>query len=128
VGNGNGNTALRHRSKTFDDLLRDIRDKLMWGSLYYYYASPKQPYPTITQHMFPFTPGELHRGWLLGKERLVTAVPGTFTLGDKEAVTVYWYDAAGKLTDQQGEQTVQEGRRLVRLALGDKEMAVIERK
>ena len=35
-----------------------------------------------TQHMFPFTPVELHRGWLIGKERIITAVPGTFTLGD----------------------------------------------
>lgn len=113
--------------KSFADLLRDIRSKLMWGSLYYYYTSPQQPYPTITQHMFPFTPVELHRGWLVGKERLLTAVPGTFTLGDDKLVTVYWYDAAGKLTDKTGEQRVEQGRRLVKLALADNEMAVIER-
>ena len=70
----------------------------------------------------------MHHGWLLGKERLLTAVPGTFTLGDTKPVTIYWYDGAGKLTDQQGEQRVEQGKRLVRLALGDKEMAVIERK
>ncbi|MGE5531654.1 MAG: hypothetical protein ACM3VW_06020, partial [Bacteroidota bacterium] len=114
--------------KDFPGLLRDIRDKLMWGSVYYYYAAPKQPYPTITQHMFPFTPVELHHGWLVGKERVLTAVPGTFTLGDAAPVTIYWYDADGKLTDKQGEQRVEKGKRLVRLALGDKEMAVIERK
>ncbi|MHB8995647.1 MAG: hypothetical protein ACYC63_10385 [Armatimonadota bacterium] len=114
--------------KTFPDLLRDIREKLMWGSVYYYYSSPKQPYPTITQHMFPFTPVELHRGWLVGKERVLTAVPGTFTLGDAAPVAIYWYDADGKLTEKQGEQRVEKGKRLVRLALEDKEMAVIERK
>ena len=113
--------------KDFPGLLADIRQKLMWGSLYYYYAAPKQPYGTITQHMFPLTPVELHRGWLLGKERVLTAVPGTFTLGDAAPVRVYWYDAAGKLTENKGQERVANGRRLVRLALGDEEMAVIER-
>ena len=113
--------------KDFAGLLEDIRAKLMWGTVYYYYASPKQPYGTITQHMFPFTPVELHRGWLVGRERILTAVPGTFTFGDERPVKVYWYDAAGKLCDQKGEERVDQGKRLVRLALGEKEMAVIER-
>ena len=113
--------------RDFDSLLADIRLKLMWGSLYYYYARPTQPHPTITRHMFPFTPVQLHRGWLLGEERIITAVPGTFTFGDTEQVRVYWFDAAGKLTEQGGEERVEDGRRLVRLALSDGEMAVIER-
>ena len=113
--------------KTFDDLLADIRLKLMWGSLYYYYARPVQPHPTITQRMFPFTPVELHKGWLLGKERIITAVPGTFTFGDEGPVTVYWYGPDGALSERQGEERVDEGRRLVRLDLAEKEMAVIER-
>lgn len=113
--------------KDFDDLLADIRLKLMWGSLYYYYSRPTQPWPTITQHMFPFTPVELHRGWLLGEERLITCVPGTFTLGDDAPVTVYWYGADGALTGSTGEERIEDGRRLVRLALGEGEMAVIER-
>lgn len=113
--------------KTFDDLLADIRLKLMWGSLYYYYARPAQPHLTITQRMFPFTPVELHKGWLLGKERIITAVPGTFTFGDEGPVTVYWYGPDGALSERQGEERVDEGRRLVRLDLAEKEMAVIER-
>jgi hypothetical protein len=51
--------------------------------------------------LFPFTPVELHRGWLLGKERIITAVPGTFTLGDASPVKVCWYDAVGKLSEKQ---------------------------
>ena len=51
----------------------------MWGSLYYYYSTPKQPYATITH--VPFTPVELHRGcWA---RRIITAVPA-FTFGDNE--------------------------------------------
>jgi len=117
-----------HSIEGFDSLLDDIRTKLMWGTLYYYYRVPAHPHPTITQHMFPFTPVELHRGWLLGKERIVSAVPGTFTFGDTDEVTVYWYDAAGKMTESQGEQRIEDGRRLIRIALGKDEMAVIERR
>jgi len=114
--------------KDFPSLLDDIRLKLMWGSLYYYYTTPAQPYGTITQHMFPFTPVELHRGWLLGKERIITAVPGTFTFGDKKPVKVYWYDAAGKLTEKTGEERVENGRRPIGLELAEREMAAIERR
>jgi len=116
-----------HTVSDFASLLDDIRLKLMWGNLYYYYSRPTQPHPTITRHMFPFTPVELHRGWLLGQERLLTCVPGTFTLGDDAPVTVYWYGADGALTENAGEERVEDGRRLVRLALGEGEMAVIER-
>lgn len=114
--------------RTFEDLLADIRLKLMWGSLYYYYSRPAQPHATITQRMFPFTPVELHRGWLLGEERIVTAVPGTFTFGDEEPVTVYRYGADGALMERGGEERVEAGRRLVRLDLAEGEMAVIERR
>lgn len=117
-----------HTVKDFETLLADIRLKLMWGTVYYYYSRPAQPYPTITRHMFPFTPVELHRGWVLGQERLITAVPGTFSLGDDDPVTVYWYDAEGALTDRTGEERVEDGARLIRLALEDGEMAVIERR
>jgi hypothetical protein len=113
--------------KDFAGLWDDIRAKVMWGSLYYYYATPKQPYGTITQHMFPFTPVELHHGWLLGRERIVTAVPGTFTFSDMRPLRVYWYDSAGKLTDRPGQERAVGNRRLVRLALSEREMAVIER-
>jgi len=114
--------------KTFEDLLADIRVKLMWGTLYYYYSRPAHPHPTITQHMFPFTPGELHHGWVLGRERIITAVPGTFTLGADDAVTVHWYGADGALMDRSGEERVEDDRRLVRLDLAEGEMAIIERR
>ena len=113
--------------KTFEDLLADIRRKLMWGTVYYYYARPAQPYPTITQHMFPFTPVELHRGWLVGQERIITCVPGTFSFGDEDPVKVYRYGADGALTENTGEERVEGNRRLVRLDLAEGEMAVVER-
>jgi hypothetical protein len=32
-------------------------------------------------HMYPITPVELHEGWILGKERIITAVSGVFCFG-----------------------------------------------
>ena len=33
----------------------------------------------VLNHLFPFTPVELHEGWVVGKERIITAVSGVFT-------------------------------------------------
>jgi len=114
-------------------IMRTAVDYLRHGVLFYHYCTeiPEQgagrgEYGALN-HMFPFTPVELHHGWLLGKERILTAVPGTFTFGVAQPVRVHWYDAAGKLTDRQGEQRVEQGRRLVRLALDEGEMAAVVR-
>ncbi len=108
-------------------LIADIRNKLDLGTVYYYYARPDQPAPTITQQMFPFTPVELHSGWLLGEERILTKLPGTYTFGDDAEVKVYWYGKEGGPVSKAASQEVKQGRRLVRLDLGEGEMAVIVR-
>jgi len=113
--------------KDWPTLIADIRNKLDLGTLYYYYARPEQTAPTITQHMFPFTPVELHSGWLLGQARLLTKLPGTYTFGDEAAVKVYCYSREGTPVVKQADQQVKQGRRLVRLDLAEDEMAVIVR-
>jgi hypothetical protein len=79
-------------------VIADIRHCLMGGCLYYYYNG--QPdCPTITSRMFPFTSEYIGRGFLIGKERIITAVSGTFSWkeGGKE-VKVYDYAPDGRLT------------------------------
>ena len=111
--------------KDWKTLLEDIRRKLDVGTVYYYYSRPEQPAPTVTEHMFPFTPVELHAGWLLGKKRIVTRLSGTYTFGDDDGVTVYCYGNEGPTDGRGVSETVKDGRRLVRLELGEDEMAVI---
>ncbi len=113
--------------KDWPTLIADVRSKLDLGTVYYYYARPDQPAPTITQHMFPFTPVELHSGWLLGEERILTKLPGTYTFGDDAQVKVYWYGNEGGAVAKEASQEVKQGRRLVRLDLAEGEMAVIVR-
>jgi hypothetical protein len=56
----------------------------------------KLTHPTITEHMFPFTPIELHAGYLIGRERILTAKSGLFGWGDKSRRAVYVYGPDGR--------------------------------
>jgi len=58
---------------------------LRYGVLYchYYTDIPLPDKPGgggygVLNHMFPFTAVELHEGWVVGKERIITCVSGTF--------------------------------------------------
>ena len=46
--------------------------------------------------MFPFTPVELHAGWVIGKERTITAKSGTYFWNHKEKPVVLLFDLKGK--------------------------------
>jgi hypothetical protein len=63
--------------KNRQGMMTDVRNALLNGTLYYYYHR-LQACPTITNLMFPFTPIEIHRGWLLGQERILTIYSGRF--------------------------------------------------
>lgn len=47
-------------------------------------------------NFFPFTPVELHEGWVLGKERLVTCVSGEFFWPNENQPTVLQFDRVGR--------------------------------
>ena len=80
----------------------------------------------ILNHLFPFTPIELHEGYVIGKERIVTCVSGTFDWPHREKPTCLRFDLRGLPVD--GGVTMmrtQTGWR-VKLKLNDwKETAVI---
>ncbi|HWB54960.1 MAG TPA: hypothetical protein VG722_12230 [Tepidisphaeraceae bacterium] len=47
-------------------------------------------------HMFPITPVELHEGWIIGKERIITAVSGNYVWNHRKAPLVLVYDMSGR--------------------------------
>ena len=74
---------------------------LDWGGLYYWYSSHVRPTrPTLTSAMFPFTPIELHSGYLLGEERILTNRSGLFGWGDLSEFTVRVFDRIGRETQE----------------------------
>ena len=56
-------------------------------------ASSKWP---VVGMCFPLTPIELHRGWILAEERLITARSGRFAWDTQTSGTLYKFNADGK--------------------------------
>ena len=74
---------------------------LDWGGLYYWYSGDIVPtHHTVTSYMFPFTPIELHKGYIIGQERLLTKVSGVFGWGDQSQFEAHVFDRVGKETDK----------------------------
>jgi len=90
----------------YDECMEDIRERLRRGTLYYYYHL-STPHPTVTSRMFPFTPIEIHSGWMLGKERIITLYSGEYGWMDQNCLAqTYVYDPEGKLVADHPAQTV----------------------
>lgn len=116
-------------SNTPKDMAADQRTALMRGALYYHYVG-NTGCPSLTSKMYPFTPIELHKGWLVGKERILTAVSGEFGWhGESPDVDVFVFDDLGR--EVKGYpvtlRDTSEGR-VIRLELKDGHCAAIVKK
>ncbi len=81
---------------------------LRHGALYYHYssdyhyvASAAGGVPHVADfgpinRMYPITPVELHEGWIIGRERIVTAVSGTFAWRHPTRPSVTVFNVEGK--------------------------------
>lgn len=103
---------------------------LDWGCLYAWYGRPVYPtHKTITEHMFPSTPIELHEGYLIAKERIVTNRSGLFGWGDSSDVTVYVYDREGRATDgSEARKVSRDGKTYAELRLPEGYAAAVVRR
>ena len=81
------------------DSYRWMLRALDWGGLYYWYSQiPTRP--AFTTYMFPFTPIELHKGYIIGEERILTKISGMFGWGDQSEFEAHVFDRLGKETDE----------------------------
>jgi len=84
---------------------------------YEYDASP---------HLYPLTPVELHHGYILAKERIVTLHSGSYAWpGETVRATLRIFDEAGRLT--RSEPVTIDGAKRLRVELQPNQIAVIER-
>ena len=82
-------------SVTPEDCMAGIRNAMKNGALYYHYNN-QAACPTITTKMYPFTPVEIHSGWLLGRERILTTHSGEFGWkGENSLCIPYVYNEKG---------------------------------
>jgi hypothetical protein len=80
------------------DAYRMMLTALDYGCLYHWYndLTVIPEYPTLSEQMYPITPVELHDGWLLGQERIITKRSGLFGWGDASRHHVHAYDESGR--------------------------------
>lgn len=118
----------RETWETEEDLMDDIRWKLLNGLLYYTYGPPGEPYyppalergdivsQVVMAHqwpltkMFPTTIMDIHRGWIRGKERIITCISGEFSWGAPEKAILYSYNNKGKMLFSQFIRSSDEGK------------------
>ncbi len=91
-------------------LMRTIIAQMRYGLLYYNYGAhvpaAEGGYGPLN-HMFPFTPVELHEGWMVGRERILTCRSRTFSWPGARPPKVLLFDKRGmeKPTDARVEKT-----------------------
>ncbi|MBM3861191.1 MAG: hypothetical protein FJ395_16305 [Verrucomicrobia bacterium] len=81
-----------------EDAYHNMVKALDYGCVSHWYndmqVMPK--YETITKFMYPITPVELHEGYIIGKERILTNRSGLFGWGDRSKHEVHVFDDTGR--------------------------------
>lgn len=112
---------------THQESARHVREHLKRGALYYghYYSRPAAPW-NFTSVMFPITPEQIGPGYVLGRERIHTAVSGRFGFPDGAAAEVYVVDADGARVESGMVTEAQEaGRRVYEIRMPSDHFAIL---
>ncbi|MEI6500147.1 MAG: hypothetical protein WCP21_03865, partial [Armatimonadota bacterium] len=115
---------------TMADSAEHVRELLKRGALYYghYYARDPAPW-NFTAVMFPLTPQQLGPGYVLGKERLHTAISGRFGFPDGAVADVYVVNANGeRVTSGMVTEVNEGGKRFYDLRMPSDHFAILVRR
>ena len=92
----------QHSERYAEIVQRAVIAYLRYGVLYCHYYTdiplPDEPGGGgygVLNHMFPFTPVGLHEGWVVGEERIITCVSGTFHWPHRERPVCLRFDIRG---------------------------------
>jgi hypothetical protein len=104
---------------------------LDFGCVYYWYNDVLviPTHVALTHYMFPITPVELHEGYIIGRERIITNRSGLFGWGDSSRHEVHVFDNQGREVPSFKVATVvRDGQTLTELRLPEDYSAVIVRR
>ena len=92
---------------------------LDYGCVYYwYYYKVMATHPTLSQAMFPITPIELGKGYIIGKERIVANKSGYYGWNNLSDFTARVFDASGReVPDFKVPRVIRNGRAFAELRL-----------
>ena len=113
------------------DAYRTMLAALDYGCVYHWYndTTVVPTHHTLTQYMYPFTPIELHEGYIIGKERILTNRSGLFGWGDASENEVHVFDDTGReVQGPAAPQTTIDGKTITELRLAEGWSAAIIRK
>lgn len=111
------------------DCYRKMLEALDYGCVYYWYYYLVWPeYPTLTSYMFPITPIEINKGYIIGKERIITKISGYFGWGDKSEAEAHYFDSEGREIKKETEKIEKDGKIYYKVVLGEYESCVLVRK
>lgn len=96
IGLGYPRFKLPVKMHTDKQTIKDINAKLDYGLLYYYYDSTVER-PNILNILFPITPLELHAGFIIGDNKIITNKSGRFGWQDNNIGRVWICDKSGNL-------------------------------
>ncbi len=106
---------------------------LDFGCLYHWYndMTVTPTHHHLTRYMYPITPLEIHRGYVIGRERIITKRSGLFGWGDASRHEVHLFDERGREVDGGGGRvstSSQSGRTLSEIRLPESWSAAIVRR
>jgi hypothetical protein len=106
-----------------------VRELLQRGAVYYGHYYSRDPAPwNFTSIMFPITPQQIGPGYVLGKERLHTAISGRFGFPDGAAAEVYVVNASGeRVTSGMVSEVREAGKRLYEIRMPSDHFAILVR-
>ena len=106
----------------------DMREKLKWGALYFFYAEKPPSHKWMTAEMFPITVEEIHSGFIKGRERLITLHSGVYGWPQNRDIHfVYLYDGLGVMVPNHFLTTVDRSGVRTEIALGENETAIVKK-
>ncbi len=120
-----------------EDAYRVMLNALDYGCVYYWYndVNVVPTHHTLTRYMFPFTPVELHEGYVIGKNRILSNRSGIFGWGESGKHEVHVFDHRGrevKLEEIKAPTVVktyqQDGKTWTEIRIGEGWSAAILRK
>ena len=78
--------------------------------------------------MYPITPVELHEGYIIGKERILTNRSGYYSFGGNEKAELHFFDANGKEVKRPAEKVVKNNKTYYKVVLAENESCAIVKK
>jgi len=113
------------------DAYKTMLAALDYGCVYHWYSDTHvvPTHHTLTQYMYPITPVELHEGFIIGEERIITKKSGLFGWGDASDHEVHVFDHEGReIADWDAPVVERDGAKYSAIRLPEDYAAVIIRR